>query len=273
MLFLGYLASVFMGVTLGLLGGGGSILTVPILVYLFKVPPATATVYSLFVVGATTLLGSYSYMRSRTVDFKTVALFGIPSLTGVFLMRTYIVPSIPTVLFSFGPMQLTKDALLMVIFAVLMLLASISMIRAKATPQPTKTQGQDLPATKKKLPIIGQGIFVGGVTGLVGAGGGFLIIPALIFFRGLSMRLAVGTSLVIITINSLFGFANNLATGLTPDWRLLLTLALIATIGIQLGTRMASKTDEKFLKKAFGYFVLLMGSFILIQQIIQMKGA
>lgn len=275
MVVLGYLASVVMGLSLGLIGGGGSILTVPILVYLFKVPPVTATGYSLFIVGLTALFGSYSYIRSKRVDFQTAALFGVPSFFGVFLARAYIVPAIPTDIAPIGDFMFTKDLLVMIVFAVLMILASFSMIKT-----PKENQGGEAPKSKAPMQawksyglIILEGLVVGGITGFVGAGGGFLIIPALVLLRGLNMRLAVGTSLLIIAVKSLFGFMGDLKNAVQIDWSLLLTIAAIAVAGIFVGSALSSRVDEKLLKKAFGYFVLIMGSFILIQQFIQMQSA
>lgn len=268
MILVGYLASIIMGLFLGLTGGGGSILTVPILVYLFKIPPVTATGYSLFIVGTTAFFGSLSYIKSKRVDFKTAFLFGVPSIVGVYSSRTLIVPALPNEIFHFSTWVFTKDLLIMTAFAVLMILASYSMIKnsnAKLPPGPHKGS---LPLWRSLLLIVPQGLSVGVITGFVGAGGGFLIIPALVFLRGLNMRMAVGTSLFIITINSHFGFIGTLRSGSdTIDWRFLLGIVVLAIVGTFTGSALSSKIDEKQLKKAFGYFVLVMGMFILIQQL------
>lgn len=271
---LGYVASIFMGLSLGLIGGGGSILTVPILVYLFKIPPVTATGYSLFIVGLSALFGSFSYIKLKRVDFQTAVLFGIPSFIGVYLSRAFLVPLIPQEITQWGEFHFTKDLLIMVVFAMLMILASTSMIKTKASEnEATANNTGQVKANgiqwKNYLLIIGEGLLVGGITGFVGAGGGFLIIPALVLLRGLPMRLAVGTSLLIIAAKSLFGFLGDLKNNPNVDWTLMLTIAGIAVAGIFIGSSLSHRIDEKVLKKSFGYFVLIMGSFILLQQLLQ----
>jgi uncharacterized membrane protein YfcA len=266
---LGYVASIFMGLSLGLIGGGGSILTVPILVYLFKVPPVTATGYSLFIVGLSAFFGSFTYIKSRRVDFQTAVLFGIPSFIGVFLSRAYIVPSIPKDIAQIAEFHFTKDLLVMGVFALLMILASFSMIKSPKNTNSPSPARPPLPPWKSYALIIAEGLIVGGITGFVGAGGGFLIIPALVLLRGLTMRMAVGTSLTIIAAKSLFGFMGDLKNNVTIDWTLMLTISAIAVAGIFVGSALSHKIEEKTLKKSFGYFVLIMGSFILIQQLMQ----
>jgi uncharacterized protein len=177
MIVLGYILAVLVGVSLGLIGSGGSILTVPILVYVMDVDPVLATAYSLFIVGATALVGGVQNARLGTVDFKTVLIFGIPSIVAVYLTRAFIVPFIPAEVFSVGDFTVTKPILLMLLFAVVMVAASVSMIK------PSKTQADD--QGEKQLSynypmILLEGSVVGVLTGLVGAGGGFLIIPALV---------------------------------------------------------------------------------------------
>ena len=258
---MGYLASIFIGISLGLIGGGGSILTVPVLVYLFGIDAVLATVYSLFVVGATSVVGSFSYFKKGLVHLKTAVVFGIPSIVAVFLTRAFIVPAIPQTIFSIGNFTVTKSILLMVLFAVLMIFASYSMIK--------KCKGED--CLPKETPsgsnflIIIQGIFVGIVTGLVGAGGGFLIIPALVNLLRLDIKKAIGTSLVIIALNSLFGFAVA-TTHVTMDWILLFKILALAIAGVFIGSFISKKIDGKKLKPAFGWFVLIMGIYILLKE-------
>lgn len=266
MYILGYLASILIGLSLGIIGGGGSILTVPVLVYLLGVDPVLGTAYSLFIVGITSAVGSVSYFRNSSVDIRTAILFGIPSIVAVFLTRAYLIPAIPTTIARVGSFVIDRNVLLMLLFAVLMLLASISMIR------PTKEgEGRKLEAkTQKPTPyllILLEGIVVGTLTGLVGAGGGFLIIPALILFGGLPMKKAIGTSLVIISAKSLLGFLGekNLAS---LDWQLLLMVTAFAIIGILAGTRFARYINGEKLKPAFGWFVLLMGLYIILKETI-----
>ncbi len=257
----GYIASIFIGITLGLIGGGGSILTVPVLVYMFSINAVLATAYSLFIVGTTSAVGSFSYFKKGLVNIKTAIVFGIPSIAAVFLTRTFVVVAIPNDIFSIGNFIVTKSIFLLLLFAVLMLFTSYSMI---------KKDGQKGDAVFRKRPfnylqIILQGLFIGLITGLIGAGGGFLIIPALVNFLKLPMKTAVGTSLVIISINSLTGFLFSLPQ-ISIQWELLLSIAAIAIIGILIGSYLSIKINTKKLKPAFGWFVLIMGVYIIIKE-------
>lgn len=259
----GYIASIFIGVSLGLIGGGGSILTVPVLVYLFQIDAVLATAYSLFIVGSTSVVGSLSYFKKGLVNIKTAIVFGIPSIISVFLTRAYIVPAIPHEIFSLGSIVVTKSIFLMLIFAILMIVASYSMIKKD------KKSTEDLPEKQKfKYPLIlVEGAIVGVLTGLVGAGGGFLIIPALVMLSKLPMKEAVGTSLVIIALKSLIGFFGE-SGETTIDWLFLVKISAFAIAGIFIGMALSKKIDGSKLKPAFGWFVLVMGIYILIKETI-----
>ncbi len=260
---LGYAASVLMGLSLGMIGGGGSILTVPILVYLFAVNPVLATAYSLFIVGLTALVGGLSYLQKGEVDLKTGFLFAVPSFVGVYATRAFVIPRLPEEIFSLGGVTVNKALLIMLVFAVLMVVASISMIR-----KPKNQKEANKLSAKARVALIGlEGLVVGGITGFVGAGGGFLIIPALVVLVGLPMKKAVGTSLFIIAAKSLIGFTGDLQHQATIDWQLLLTISGIAVIGLGGGMLLARKVSEHMLKKGFGYFVLAMGSIVLFDQL------
>ncbi len=261
--YIGYFSAIIIGVSLGLIGGGGSILTVPVLVYLFRVDPVLATAYSLFVVGLTSAVGSVSYFRKGLVNVKTAIIFGIPSIIAVFATRAWIVPAIPKEIFEVGGFMVTKSILMMVLFAILMIAASYSMIKkAKAAPEGAAA------AQKFNYPLILlEGGVVGILTGLVGAGGGFLIIPALVVLSKLPMKEAVGTSLVIIAAKSLIGFLGE--SGDTPiDWQFLLIITAFAVVGIFIGTALSKRIDGAKLKPAFGWFVLVMGIYIMIKELI-----
>lgn len=260
----GYIASILMGLSLGLIGGGGSILTVPILVYLFGTDPITATAYSLFIVGSTALVGGAFYYKKGDVDLKTGLIFAVPSFIGVYLTRAFVVPALPDTIASFGSFVVTKPLLIMLVFAVLMVVASLSMIKSQST---ASTKKADLKPLTKFLVIGLEGLVVGGVTGFVGAGGGFLIIPALVILVGMPMKIAVGTSLFIIATKSLIGFLGDLQHHTEIQWSLLATITGIAVIGLFIGMYLSKKVSEKKLKKGFGYFVLIMGTFILLDQL------
>lgn len=262
--YLGYFAAVLMGISLGLIGGGGSILTVPILVYLFAQNPLIATTGSLFVVGSTALVGALLSARKRLIDFKTGILFSIPSFAGVFVARHLVLPNLPDVIFAQHGVTLTKALLVMGLFAMLMVLASRAMIRSGRAVNPVGDQ-------KTSLLTIGMnGFLVGVTTGFVGAGGGFLIIPALVLLLKVPMKIAVGTSLAIIAANSLFGFAISMSEH-HLDWPVLLKVTAIGVLGILIGQKFSSRVNEKSLKKGFGYFVLLIGTLVLIDQLTKLS--
>ncbi len=257
----GYFAPVLIGISLGLIGGGGSILTVPVLVYLFHVEAVLATAYSLFIVGVTSVLGSVSYFRKGLVNLKTAAIFGIPSIASVFLTRHYLVPAIPQHLFNIGNFEVTKSIWLMLLFALLMMIASYSMIKKHETSAEETIQEQ-----KFNYPLIFlEGSIVGVLTGLVGAGGGFLIIPALVLMSKLPMKEAVGTSLVIIAAKSLIGFFGESSQD-SMDWGFLSIVTFFSIVGIFIGLALAKKIDGEKLKPAFGWFVLAMGIYIFFKE-------
>lgn len=257
----GYLASIFIGITLGLIGGGGSILTVPVLVYLFSIDAVLATAYSLFIVGSTSVVGSFSYFKKGLVNIRTAVIFGIPSIISVFLTRAYIVPVIPQEIFSIGSFYVTKSILLMLLFAVLMIFASYSMIKKDRTVTEKTLQHQQF-----NYPLILiEGAVVGILTGLVGAGGGFLIIPALVILSKLPMKEAVGTSLVIIAAKSLIGFFGE-SSDTIIDWIFLSKVTAFAIVGIFIGMALSKRINGAKLRPAFGWFVLIMGIYIIIKE-------
>lgn len=263
---LGYLAAILIGVSLGLIGGGGSILTVPVLVYILHIDPVLATAYSLFVVGTTSLVGAGNYMRQGLVDYKTAVVFAIPSFIAVFLTRKFLVPWLPDPLFSVGEMEITKNVGIMVFFAIIMLAASYSMIKGKKKDGSEEVESE----VKFNIPLIAlEGSVVGVITGIVGAGGGFLIIPALVLLARLPMKLAVGTSLLIIAAKSLIGFLGDLSNQ-TIDWKMLLIFTGLSVVGIFIGSTLSKKINDKVLKKGFGWFVLVMGIYIIGKELLSL---
>lgn len=260
---LGYFLAVLVGVSLGLIGSGGSILTVPILVYIMAVEPVLATAYSLFIVGSTALVGGIKSAVLKQVDFKTVLIFGIPSIAAVYLTRAFLVPLLPEVIFSVGTVEFTKPMALMLLFAVVMIMASVSMIKpSKIKPDENQPMHYNFPL------ILVEGTVVGVLTGLVGAGGGFLIIPALVLLAKMPMKLAIGTSLFIIAAKSLIGFLGDLETDQPIDWGLLSCFTIAAVIGIFIGIYLAEKMEGARLKTGFGWFVLLMGVYIILKELV-----
>lgn len=263
------IAAALIGISLGLIGGGGSILTVPALTYLSGVDAVTATAYSLFVVGVASAIGSIGYMRQNLVDFKTATIFAIPSLTAVWFTRAYLIPALPHSFFYIGGFHITRDITIMIFFALIMIIASISMIRDKKKIQSINEKN----APQYNYPmIILEGFIVGTITGIVGAGGGFLIIPALVLLAKIPMKKAIGTSLLIISVKSLIGFTGDLTNeAMVIDWGLLLPFTSLSIVGILIGTYAGKLIPGERLKKVFGVFILLMGIYIMSERIINLK--
>jgi uncharacterized protein len=256
--FIGYFASIFIGLVLGILGSGGSILSIPILVYLFHIDVVMASAYSLFIVGTTSFVGAIPKYKEHLVNLRTGFFFSIPSIFSIFSTRKWLVPAIPDVLFESGSFVFTKRMLLLGIFALLMILASVSMIRAKG-------ELENLDSRPRVFLVIIEGILIGFLTGLVGAGGGFLIIPALVLLTGLPFKTAVGTSLFIIAANSLSGFMGDV-TNYPIAWPFLFAITALAISGILIGNQISKKVSPKKLRKAFGWFVFVTGMWILIRE-------
>ncbi|MGC4036181.1 MAG: sulfite exporter TauE/SafE family protein [Chitinophagaceae bacterium] len=247
---IGYFLSVVIGFSLGLIGGGGSILTIPVLIFFFNIDPSVATTYSLFIVGIAAISASISHYRSSNVSYRTVLLFGSASVIVLFIMRRWILKLIPQVIYRSNNFIISKSSFILCIFSILMLIAGWSMIRQKSY-QPVK-ETQNYPR------LILQGALTGAVTGFIGIGGGFIIVPSLVLFAGLPMKKAIGTSLTIITVNCIIGIAGNIDTISTINFQFLAIFSLCAIIGILLGTKAAYYISDKKLKPVFGWIVLLM---------------
>jgi hypothetical protein len=263
---IGYFGAIFIGLLLGLIGGGGSILTVPILVYFFAIDAVLATAYSLFVVGVTAVVGTLGKMKAGQVDYKTALVFAVPSFMAVFLTRYYLVPVLPDPLIDATAFKVSKHMAIMLLFALVMLFSSFSMIRSATRNIVPKEEKQGV---RFNYPLIAlDGFVVGGVTGLVGAGGGFLIVPALVLMVGLPMKKAVGTSLFIIALKSLIGFTGDLAAHQAVDWFFLLCFCGVAAVGMVIGLYFSRFVSGGRLKQLFGYFVLVMALVILWQEVL-----
>jgi len=264
-LIIGYSFALVIGIALGLIGGGGSILALPVLIYVFGLPAVEATAYSLFIVGITSAFGSLSASRKKNIDFKAVALFALPSLVSVFTVRKFLIPVLPESIVRIGSFDVTKDKFLLLIFSLLMVVAGVIMITGKCE------HCDENEAKVKKinyLLIFSEGIIIGGITGLIGAGGGFLVIPALVMYAGLSMKKAVGTSLMIIAIKSLAGFMGDVLNLADIDWKLLAVFSSLAIAGTFVGQRLQSVISEKKLKKLVGIVILVVAFGILIKEMI-----
>lgn len=255
---LGYIGALIVGLVLGLIGGGGSILTVPLLVYLLGYNPIVATAYSLFVVGSTSLVGTFQKYRKGLVDVKTGLAFSFPSFVAVYLSRRYLVPNIPETLFNLGDFTLTKEMGIMIFFSIIMLISSVSMIKNKKEVNASKE-------SQAYYKTFIQGLVIGTITGVIGAGGGFLYVPALVLWANIPMKRAVGTSLIIVTINSLIGFMGDVQT-LTIEWGFLLTFTVISILGILIGVGLSKFISSQKLKKGFGFFTLIMAIYIVYRE-------
>lgn len=263
----GYLLGFGMGMTLGLIGAGGSILTVPILVYFFGVKPVIATGYSLLVVGLVALSGAFRYWKRQLVDMRSAILFSCPAMLAVLFARSCVIPALPDPIFHVGSIAISKDTFIMIIFAFLMLFSAFVMFQKIEEPLSTPLKKVHL---KENLKLIGSSASVGLITGSIGAGGGFLIIPTLVKLFKLPIKMAVGTSLAIIAINSLVGFNGDLIMGIPFNWLLLSSFLIVTLLGMWIGAKISEKVNSKQLSKLFAVFALVIGLAILSDQIINL---
>lgn len=261
---LGYICAILIGISLGLLGSGGSILTVPIMVYLMNINPVDATGLSLFVVGITSATGGITYLQKKMVDLRTAVIFAIPSFISVFLTRRYVMPLIPDPVITISGFALTKELFILVLFSLLMLLVGYNMIRKAGYREPERKDFHHYHYPG----LISIGLASGILTGILGVGGGFIIIPALVLFAKISVRMSVGTSLLIIAVNSLGGFAQEVLSRHSQiDYRFLFLFGILSVTGIFIGLRISMKLEPASLKKMFGWFIILMGISIFIKEV------
>ncbi|PBQ33165.1 permease [Sphingobacteriaceae bacterium] len=266
MIVAGFIAFLLIGLILGLIGGGGSILGVPVLVYILFYPPEEATAYSLFIVGLTSLIGAIAYLRKGEISGEALYQFALASMITVFCVRKYLMPSIPQEI-HFLNFEISKQVLIMILFSILILSSSVSMIKKRKPNSKSQVKWDEFARSPMGLPfVILLGIVIGFITGFVGAGGGFIIVPVLIFFLRLNFKKAIGTSLCIIAINSLVGFTGNLGNQ-KMDWQFLISISAIAIAGILIGSALSGKISSTKLKPAFGWFTLVVGVSILTKEL------
>lgn len=264
MVLIGFILAIVMGLILGLLGGGGSILTVPILVYFFDVSATLATGYSLFIVGATSLIAALKYRRDNLLDIKVATLFSIPSVVGVLVSRLWVLPLVPSKL-NLMSFTCSKDQLILFVFSALIIVIALFMFRSKDPG--TQKESVEVKGPVSLFLIGIEGFLVGGTTGFVGAGGGFMIVPALTLLAKIPLKKAIATSLLIISAKSLIGFFGDLVGGVVFDWSFLFSLLILTLIGTLIGTKLSNKISAKNLRKGFAYFILIMGVLIMIKEL------
>ena len=261
--------AVLIGIILGLIGGGGSILAVPIFTYLFMIDEKLATGYSLFVVGCSALVGGFKQHQKGTVDFRIALIFGLPAILSVTAVRLFLIPIIPEELFAIGDVVISRRMGILGGFAVVMIPAALSMFKR---PKKNIEKG-NLKIVVFNYPLILiVGVLIGSITGLVGAGGGFLIIPALVLFANIDIKTAIGTSLTIVTLKSLIGFLLGDALVVNIDWGFLLPFTCLAIFGVFIGNYLGSYFDNSKLRKIFGYFIFVMAGFIIYMEFIGPPG-
>lgn len=265
-MIVGFIAILFMGITLGLLGAGGSILTVPILVYLFEINPILSTSYSLLLVGFIALFGNFFYFKKQQVDFNIAIKFAIPSIISVYLTRRFVLPMIPNNFMIFN-IPIEKDLFILFLFAGIMLLSSLAMIKGSHKIL-TKNNEFTVNSTFKNIFILIESTVVGFITAMIGAGGGFLIVPALVLLNKIDIKVAIGSSLFIIATKSLIGFIGDIQSGITIDYSLSFTLLSLAIIGMLFGITLNKHMNSSYLKKGFGYFVMLTSILIIVKEVV-----
>lgn len=258
----GYASAIVVGLVIGLAGGGGSILTVPIFVYVFGVPTVLATTYSLFVVGSTSLIGSVNHIWKKQVNLRVTAAFALPSFISVYLSRRLLVPALPDPLFQFGDFVLSKSNAILYFFAIVMIIAGRAMIRPD---HPNRGKAADGRPRYGALAL--DGLAVGLLTGTIGAGGGFLIVPMLALLAGLPIHRAVATSVLIIAVNSFVGLLGDIHHT-TLNWNFLLPFTGLSIVGIVVGMYLARFVAPDKLKKGFGWFVLAVAGYMIAQEVL-----
>jgi len=258
---LGYLGALLTGTVLGLLGGGGALLSIPVLVYLFGIEPQLATSYSLILIGITALSGAYQNIRKKLVDYNAALYYGVPSVIAVYVVRRWIMPNLPKVMFTFGTYAVDKNLFILIILAIVMFAAAYKMI----TSGPAPTEEKEHKINHFELAFFA--VLIGSFLGLVGAGGGFLMVPALMYFANVHTKRAIGTSLLLVAVNSFIGFLGDMRSHVQLDWAFFATFAFFSVAGVFIGQYLAERIHNDKLKKYFGWFILLTAVFIIVKEI------
>ncbi len=259
-MLLGYISALLIGISLGLVGSGGSILAVPILVELMHIDPEIATAYSLFIVGITATTGSFRHVIEKKIDYRLSLIFGLPSIFSVYFTRIYLLQQLPEKINFWDGFQLSKPSFLFVCFMLIMLTASIAMILPQSREKIKRIELSPI----NYLVLISLGLIVGFIAGFVGAGGGFLIVPALVLVGRVPTDRAIITSLFIVCLNSLVGFIGVVQTIQTIDWKLLILFSGIAILGMLFGLKLGKKIPGKRMKPYFGWLILILAIYLSI---------
>lgn len=261
---LGYAGAVLTGLILGLLGGGGALMSIPVLVYLFHIEASVATGYSLFLIGITASVGALQTIRHKLVHMQAVLYYGIPSVITVYSVRRFLIPNLPNTLFTIGSYVVDKNHFILFLLSLVMIIAGYKMI---VSQEPEQKELSNAGIDRIKLPL--YAILVGAFIGLVGAGGGFLMIPALVYFGNLPMKKAVGTSILLVAINSFVGFLGDVHSSEQMAWSFLFIFSAFSIVGFFIGFYLHRKIPVNVFKKYFGIFLILMAVFIVLKEAIK----
>ena len=258
---LGYAGAMATGFVLGLLGGGGALLSIPVLVYLFKIEASVATGYSLFLVAITASIGAVQNIREKFIDYTAALYYGIPSVITVFVVRRFVMPSLPKVFFHINGYAVDKNHFILFVLCLVMFIAAYKMISS------ANTNTDDTPHETNHFKLAFYAIFIGAFLGLVGVGGGFLMVPALIYFANVSPKKAIGTSLLLVAINSFIGFAGDVSSSTSIDWKFLCIFSLFSITGVILGNYAATLIHNNKLKVYFGWFILVVAILMVVKEL------
>ena len=244
-----------------MLGGGGALLSIPVLVYLFHIEPALATSYSLSLIGVTAISGAYQNIRKKLIDYNAALYYGVPSVISVYAVRRWVMPNLPKVIFTFGDFTVDKNLFILIILAAVMLVAAYKMI---TTPNKTEEEPEH-EVNHARLAFFA--VFIGAFLGLVGAGGGFLMVPALMYFANVHTKKAIGTSLLLVAVNSFIGFIGDMRSHVQIEWPFFFTFLFFSFTGVFIGNYMDNYIQGNKLKKAFGWFILITAVFIVVKEL------